>query len=367
MPAERPRATRTGGLWAAFLLCACRQHPSPSLELQLPGVERQSVDEAEKRSAEGGERAGKRTILLLPAASPRKNPASAVPPTLSVSSSSSASESASEAASEAASSSALVAVSLPSSALATPAEASGRFSVTRVRVVGSLNETLPPKDVAVIDRAFRCRLDAHAHLKDGAALTLLRDDSDELIGIRVDRPGAEPVVVVHLTHLGWFDSLGRRTDEGEWLARPLELSRVTSRFGMRLHPISRKNAAHHGVDYGAVIGTPVYAVAGGTVVAAGPAGSAGNRVELRHRGRTSLYLHLDRVAPEAQVGTRLLQGDVLGWVGTTGTSTGPHLHFEVRIGSIALDPLALLPSSAAPCPLDRHAELDALVRRLQQK
>lgn len=113
---------------------------------------------------------------------------------------------------------------------------------------------------------------------------------------------------------------------------PLEFSRITSRpAALRYHPILKEWRAHRGTDYGAPEGTRVRATADGVVTHAGPRGSYGNLIELRHFDRyTTRYGHLSAFAPGLAVGTSVTKGQVIGRVGQTGLATGPHLHYELH-------------------------------------
>lgn len=116
---------------------------------------------------------------------------------------------------------------------------------------------------------------------------------------------------------------------------------LTSRFGPRLHPIFHTVRMHTGIDIGAGYGAPVRAAAAGTVVVAGPASGYGNAVVVDHGGGlATLYGHLSRIS--VRVGAHVGAGQQLGAVGNTGNSTGPHLHFEVRVNGTPVDPLAYL-------------------------
>jgi murein DD-endopeptidase MepM/ murein hydrolase activator NlpD len=140
-----------------------------------------------------------------------------------------------------------------------------------------------------------------------------------------------------------------------FLRAPLEFSRVSSGFGMRRHPIARAWRAHQGVDYAAPTGTRVRAVGDAVVEHAGPRGGYGNVVILRHNGRYStVYAHLSRVAVKR--GVRVEQNDTIGFVGQTGWATGPHLHYEFRIGGQARNPMSIAMPAALPVPA---AELPA--------
>ena len=117
--------------------------------------------------------------------------------------------------------------------------------------------------------------------------------------------------------------------------------RVTSRFSYRrLHPVLGTNRPHLGVDYGAPTGTPVIAVANGRVVSAAASGGSGNMVRLRHtNGYETYYLHLSRFATGMRPGNRVVQGQTIGYVGSTGLATGPHLDYRIRKNGTFVNPL----------------------------
>lgn len=135
-----------------------------------------------------------------------------------------------------------------------------------------------------------------------------------------------------------------------FLRSPLEFSRVTSGFSnARFHPVLQKWRAHRGVDYGAPTGARVKATGDGIVEFAGRQGGYGNVIVLRHQGRyTTLYGHLSGFAKGIRTGTKITQGDVIGFVGATGLATGPHLHYEFRVDGIYKNPLAFMPPPVAP-------------------
>ena len=145
------------------------------------------------------------------------------------------------------------------------------------------------------------------------------------------------------------------------LRSPLTFANVTSRFGRRFHPISRVYRQHEGVDYGAPTGTPVSAIADGTVVMARRNGGYGNFVQLRHSGGlVSCYGHLSRYGGGIRAGRRVRQGQTVGYVGSTGLSTGPHLHFEVRRDGKPVNPLKVIPPRAEPVAKRNLPEFNAL-------
>jgi murein DD-endopeptidase MepM/ murein hydrolase activator NlpD len=133
----------------------------------------------------------------------------------------------------------------------------------------------------------------------------------------------------------WFDAAGVG-EKRKGLTRPVA-GRQTSGFGMRFHPLLGYSRLHKGTDFGASTGTPIYAVSDGTVTFSGRHGGHGNYVKLRHGGNMSTgYAHMSRIAVRS--GQHVRQGQVIGYVGSTGLSTGPHLHFEVYRGSTAINP-----------------------------
>ena len=139
----------------------------------------------------------------------------------------------------------------------------------------------------------------------------------------------------------YFDGDGRSMKR-QFLRSPLPFEpRVTSRFSYRrMHPILGTARAHLGVDYGAPTGTRVIAVSNGTVVSAARNGGSGNMVRLRHtNGYETYYLHLSRFAKGMRPGARVMQGEVIGFVGSTGLATGPHLDYRLRKNGTFVNPL----------------------------
>ena len=136
---------------------------------------------------------------------------------------------------------------------------------------------------------------------------------------------------------GYFDFNGRSLERA-FLASPMEVSRVTSGFSMRLHPIHKTWRAHTGVDYGAPTGAPVRSVGDGLVDFSGWQNGYGNVVQVDHgAGNSTLYAHLSRV--DVRKGQRVERGQRIGAVGSTGWATGPHLHFEFKEKGVQKDPL----------------------------
>lgn len=134
------------------------------------------------------------------------------------------------------------------------------------------------------------------------------------------------------------------------LKAPLKFTRISSGYSnARLHPILRVYKPHHGVDYAAPMGTPVRSVADGTVIQKGYRGAAGHMVKIKHPGNlVSGYLHLSKYGKGIEVGTRVSQGQVIGYVGSTGRSTGPHLDFRIWKGGTPINPLNIPQKPAEP-------------------
>jgi murein DD-endopeptidase MepM/ murein hydrolase activator NlpD len=139
-----------------------------------------------------------------------------------------------------------------------------------------------------------------------------------------------------------------------YLASPVEFSRVTSGFKMRLHPILQTWRAHLGTDYAAPTGTPVRTVGDGVVEFAGVQNGFGNVVFIKHRNQhVTVYAHLSRI--DVKNGQSVEQGQTLGAVGATGWATGPHLHFEFRINGQHQDPQTIAQQSEAAAPVTASA------------
>ena len=138
----------------------------------------------------------------------------------------------------------------------------------------------------------------------------------------------------------FYNHRGISTVSRRPLTMPLEKSRISSPFGMRIHPIHKIYKHHKGVDFSAPKGTSVYASGSGKVIHAGSLAGYGKCVRIRHNGGyVTTYAHLDRYAKNLRKGCFVVMGDGIGWVGMTGSATAPHLHYEVRRGKSLLNPV----------------------------
>lgn len=163
-------------------------------------------------------------------------------------------------------------------------------------------------------------------------------------------------------HNGYWDETGASLKKA-FLKAPLRYSRISSTYtNARFHPVLKIYRAHHGVDYAAPTGTPVEAVADGVITMRGYSGGGGNTIKIKHSMQggkySTCYMHLSRYASGISVGTKVRQGDVIGYVGSTGLSTGPHLDYRVYINGKPTNPLKLNQEKGEPLV---GAELDLFV------
>lgn len=162
----------------------------------------------------------------------------------------------------------------------------------------------------------------------------------------------------------YFDTEGNSLRKA-FLKAPLDFFRITSRFSnARFHPILKRYRAHHGVDYAAPLGTPVRTIGDGTVIAKGYQGGGGNFLKIQHNSvYTTTYMHLSRFAKGIAVGSRVKQGEIVAYVGSTGLSTGPHLDFRVHKNGQPINPLRM----DAPPSLPVKPELRDSFERVKQR
>ena len=167
----------------------------------------------------------------------------------------------------------------------------------------------------------------------------------------------------------YFDGEGNSLRK-TFLKAPLRFSRISSRFSYsRMHPVLKIRRPHTGIDYAAPKGTPVVAVGDGIVILAAYKGGGGNSVKVRHNGNyTTGYLHLSRYGKGIKKGAQVIQGQVIGYVGSTGLSTGPHLDFRFWKNGKPVNPLKIDPPSANPIKadhMDSYSKIkDAMIRKL---
>ncbi len=162
---------------------------------------------------------------------------------------------------------------------------------------------------------------------------------------------------------GYYDKKGKGAKR-MLMRTPVNGARLSSRFGSRKHPILGYRKNHTGVDFAAPRGTPIMAAGTGTILHAGRLGSFGNYVSIRHSdGYVTAYAHMSKFARGAKKGRRVVQGQIIGYVGTTGRSTGPHLHYEVHKRGKKINPMTLSTLSGKPL---KKSELPAFKTRAKE-
>ncbi|MDQ6681391.1 MAG: M23 family metallopeptidase [Pseudomonadota bacterium] len=220
---------------------------------------------------------------------------------------------------------------------------------------------MPDQIATQLTEVFATDIDFHRELRKGATFSVVYEaptaDGEPITwNAAVGRVLAAEFVNAGKTYSAiWFQDadgkgayygLDGQSKRRSFLASPLEFSRVTSGFAMRMHPILNSWKQHKGVDYGAPSGTPIRAVGDGVVEFAGWQNGYGNVIEIKHSAeRSTVYAHLSHI--NVVKGQRVEQGAHIGAVGSTGWATGPHLHFEIKFAGVQQDPL-LVAKSAAP-------------------
>lgn len=226
-----------------------------------------------------------------------------------------------------------------------------RGLVNAVRELGA-----PERAAEAIGEAFAYDVDFEREVGPGAQFELIYERINDARGLVV-REG-EPVFARLTTTSGrtitlyrfqppgastaqWFDASGR--EARRFLMRtPINGARLTSGFGMRVHPVLGYSRMHAGVDFGAPVGTPILAAGDGVVTRVGWMGGYGNTLDIQHdQVWSTRYAHISRFATNLSVGDRVRQGQVVAYVGNTGRSTGPHLHYEIRRNGEPINPMGV--------------------------
>ena len=258
-------------------------------------------------------------------------------------------------------------------AVADPARLVYKSATIRSSLFAATDSAGIPDAIAMqVARVFATDIDFHTDLRRGDRFSVVYEmiyDSGELVApgrilaAQFVNGGRTYEAVLFKDDEGGdaYYSLDGRSRAKAFLRSPVEFSRVSSGFGGRFHPIFNNWRAHTGVDFAAPRGTRVIATADGHVVAAGGRGGYGNAVEIRHGGGvTTLYAHLSGFAKGIRAGARVRQGDPIGFVGATGYATGPHLHYEFKLGGINQDPMRVALPKAEPVPQRLKAEFQAI-------
>ena len=222
---------------------------------------------------------------------------------------------------------------------------------------------------------FGWDIDFVLDIRKGDNFTVIYDDyvkDDELLT-------TGPILAAQFTSQGKTYKAIRFTDDdghssyytpegesmrGTFLRSPVKFSRISSRFGKRKHPILKTWRAHKGVDYAAAKGTPIRATADGKLIHVGRKGGYGKTIVIRHAGRFStLYAHMSGYARSMRSGKNVRQGDIIGYIGSTGLATGPHLHYEFRMDGVHRNPLTYKSPKAEPIPEKYRIAFNALANQ----
>jgi murein DD-endopeptidase MepM/ murein hydrolase activator NlpD len=196
--------------------------------------------------------------------------------------------------------------------------------------------------------------------------------------------GLKRIVAANLTHMGndfysfpyenelgfhdYYDEEGRSLRK-TFLRAPLNFTRISSRYsGRRFHPVQKRWKAHLGTDYAAPTGTPIMTTADGVIIAAQYTSANGNYVKVRHNGTyTTQYLHMSKIKPGIRNGVKVKQGDVIGYVGSTGLATGPHVCYRFWVNGKQVDPYKQKLPDAKPLTADRMEAYQSYMTDLKEE
>jgi len=236
----------------------------------------------------------------------------------------------------------------------TPQLVRGNAMIESSLYVAGLRAGVPPAVMIQLIQIYSFDVDFQREIRKGDKLEVMfnnyYDDGGKLV-----RQG--DVLYASLTLRGTIIPLYRFTPpngrvdyfnrKGESVRKalmrtPIDGARLTSGFGRRLHPILHYTKLHTGIDFAAPVGTPIYAAGNGTITMRGWNGGYGRYIRIRHNDSyQTAYAHMSRLAPSFSIGSRVRQGQIIGYVGNTGRSTGPHLHYEVHYKNRPINPMGL--------------------------
>ncbi len=212
-------------------------------------------------------------------------------------------------------------------------------------------DKLPPTVMGEVIKAFSYDVDFQRDIQPGDLYEVIYERFDDEDG-NLARTGdvlfasmtlsGKTIGIYHYTDRDgfsdYYDQDGHSLRKA-LLKTPIDGARISSGFGMRKHPILGYSKMHKGVDFAAPSGTPIYAAGNGTIVKIGRNGGYGNYIKIKHaNGYATAYAHLSKFAKGLKNGSKVKQGDVIAYVGTTGRSTGPHLHYEVLVSGSQVNP-----------------------------
>jgi len=236
-----------------------------------------------------------------------------------------------------------------------------------------------PQAVVALTDIFAWDIDFASDIRKGDTFSLLSEmlyvegvpvKTGRLLGAEMKNGGRSYSAIYYEGNgrKGYYDEKGRSLKK-TLLKSPLRFRRITSTFSKgRFHPILKKYRPHHGVDYGAPVGTPIESAGSGVVKYAGWKGGYGNYVEIKHsNGYSTAYAHLSRMGRGVRTGAKVDQGQVIGFVGMTGLSSGPHLHYEVKVNNRLINPLSVKSLPGVPIPKKEMQQFAATRESVQSK
>ena len=244
---------------------------------------------------------------------------------------------------------------------------SRRFSIESSLWNAALAAGLRPNDVVRLAEIFQWDIDFNTELKKDDAFTMVAEglffegELRKLGDIHAVKLSTQSIELVAIRHLGANGDIGYFDPDGKarrkpFLRSPLAFSRVSSGFAPRgrLHPVTGRRRAHNGTDFAAPTGTPIRAVGNGVVTVSGTSGGYGKLVRIRHDGGyESGYAHMSTILVKR--GQRVQQGQTIGKVGSTGLSTGPHCHYELKLNGKYINPLTAKLPVSVPLPQSERA------------
>ena len=225
----------------------------------------------------------------------------------------------------------------------------------RIALRGKINDSLfesglkvgVPADVLnTMIRTYSYNVDFQRDVKEGDRFEVLFEDGPTPTLIYAALEVEDKIMPIYRVAMpsggyDYFDARGESIRKG-LLRTPVEGAHLTSSFGMRMHPVLGYSRMHKGVDFGARYGSPIYAAGAGIVEEAGNKSGYGRYVRVRHNNEISTaYGHMSRIGRGLARGSRVNQGEIIGYVGTSGMSTGPHLHYEVLVKNNQVNPMGV--------------------------
>tara|TARA_B100000029_G_scaffold515128_1_gene620739 strand:- start:2518 stop:4101 length:1584 start_codon:yes stop_codon:yes gene_type:complete len=238
-----------------------------------------------------------------------------------------------------------------------------KFDITQRTFSGSIksslfesgiNDGLEMDLLYELSSIFQWKIDFNRDLRPGDTYTLIYEEksldgklfgSGPILAADITLNGKQYRAIRHVDEIGrtqYFTPEGESL-EGLFLRSPMKISRITSKFSnRRFHPVLKEWRAHKGVDYGGVTGDPVMATGDGIVTFAGWKGNYGRTVIIQHgKQYSTLYAHLSKFKQNVGVGNKVNQGQIIGYLGSSGLTTGPHLHYEFRVNGVHKNPLTV--------------------------